>query len=165
MRRSLSLGSHPPTAAIGIVLDMVPIAYPDQKQTSLWGNESRVVWSRTGHIGIAAALRRVDVGDRCGGATLTGLPGISRHNEKQFDSPRSALRMSLVDAIVKLNGGCGGEVRLEVSNRNPRCQGAPCPPWFNPIITPRMGNSDMESWRHEYLLLNGIRNNCCKLVN
>jgi hypothetical protein len=58
------------TAAIGIVLDMVPAAISESTLT--WcqvpmlaggGRRWNEVW-RTGHIGLAGALRRVDIGDR-----------------------------------------------------------------------------------------------------
>jgi hypothetical protein len=52
------------------------------------------VW-RTGDIGIAAALGRIDIGDRFSMLALSQVP-------KQFmlHSPRSALRISFFDDIV-----------------------------------------------------------------
>lgn len=54
-----------------------------------------MVW-RTGNVAIAAALGRVDVGDRCGGVTLAR----ELRNGADGNLPRSALRISLFEAIL-----------------------------------------------------------------
>lgn len=67
----IALSGEEHTAAIGIVLDMVPAAVSELALT--WcqvpmlvgeGEDGMMLGWRTGHIGLAAALRRVDIGNR-----------------------------------------------------------------------------------------------------
>lgn len=46
-----------------------------------------MVWLRTRDVGIAAALGRVDIGDRCGGATLAREPDLVRQKHTEISPP------------------------------------------------------------------------------